>query len=89
MKIATRIVVFAVGAGLLFFGWHKAHSEMINLQNPGAANTASSAEMLVVIGAFIALLAFLPSAETLGRWMSLKRHKTAKPAHFRRRRQRT
>jgi hypothetical protein len=82
VKIAIRIAVFVVGAALLFFGWHKAHLETINAGGTGAV---SSAEILVVIGGFVLLLAFLPSSETLGRWMSLKRHRTATPAHFRRR----
>ena len=86
MKIAIRALVFVGGASLLFFGWHKSHSEMVNLQNPGNTNAISSSEVLVVIGAFVTLMAFLPSAHTLGRWMSLKRHKAAPPAHFRRRR---
>jgi hypothetical protein len=89
LKIAIRILVFASGAGLLFFGWHKAHNEILNLQNPASPNPTGSSEVLVVIGAFVALMAFLPSSETLGRWMSLKRHKAPAPAHFRRRRQKT
>ena len=86
MKIATRIAVFVLGAALLFFGWRKAHNEMIPTQNPGSTNAISSSEIVVVIGGFVMLMAFLPSSETLGRWMSLKRRKTAAPAHFRRRR---
>jgi hypothetical protein len=30
-------------------------------------------------------MAFLPSSQTLGRWMSLKRRKPALPKHYRRR----
>jgi len=86
LKIAMRAAVFVLGAALLFFGWHKAHTEAANLQNPGTANPGSPAEVLVVVGAFVALLAFVPSSETLGRWMSLKRRHHAPPAHFRRRR---
>ncbi len=81
-----RAAVFVLGAALLFFGWHKAHSEAINLQSPGTANLGSPAEVLVVIGAFVAVMAFVPSSETLGRWMSLKRKHHAPPARFRRRR---
>ncbi len=89
MKIAIRSLVFALGAGVLFFGWHKAHNEILNLQNPASPNPSGSSEVLVVIGAFIALMAFLPSSETLQRWTSLKRRKAPPPAHFRRRRQKT
>jgi hypothetical protein len=42
--------------------------------------------MLVMVGGFVMLLAFAPSQETLGRWMSLKKPKKAHPAQFRRRR---
>jgi len=86
--IALRTAVFVVGAALLFFGWHKAHSATVDLANP-RSNPGSPAEVLVVVGGFLALLAFMPSQETLGRWMSLKRHKRAQPAHFRRRRQKS
>ena len=86
MKLVTRILVFAAGGALLFFGWHKAHMEMINLQNPGSTNAISTSEVLVVVGGFVTLMAFLPSQKTLGRWMSLKRPRKAQPAHFRRRR---
>lgn len=85
MKIATRVLVFVLGAALLFFGWHKARNEPI-VQNPGNTSTISSSEVLVVIGGFILLMAFLPSSETLGRWMSLKRRKRPQAAHFKRRR---
>ena len=88
MKIALRVAVFVLGAALLFYGWHKAHSEVINLQNPGNTNAVNSSEMLVVLGGFVALMAFVPSSERLGRWMSLKRHKRPQAAHFKRRRQR-
>ena len=86
MKLATRVAVFIAGAAVLFLGWHKSHLQTVNLQNPGTTNNGNPAELLIVIGAFIALLAFLPSSETLGRWMSLKRHHKPPPAHFRRRR---
>jgi hypothetical protein len=85
VNIATRVAVFVAGTALVVFGWYKAHNELITVQNPGAANAINSSEVLVVIGAFMVLLAFFPSSETLGRWMSLKRHKTAPPAHYRRR----
>ena len=88
MKIATRVAVFVLGAALLFYGWHKAHNQVIDLQNSGNTNAINSSEMLVVIGAFVLLAAFLPSSETLGRWMSLKRHRRPQAAHFKRRRQR-
>lgn len=84
--IALRAVVFVLGAALLFFGWYKAHSVTVDLTNP-RATPGSPAEVLVVVGGFLALLAFMPSQETLGRWMSLKRRKRAPPTHFRRRRQ--
>lgn len=83
-NIALRAAVFALGIGLLFFGWHRAHSATVDLANP-TANPGSPSEVLVVIGGFMALLAFLPSSQTLGRWMSLKRQKRPQPAHFRRR----
>ena len=86
VKIATRIVVFMAGVALLFLSWHKTHVAALNPQNPGTAYTGNPAEILVVIGAFVALLAFVPSSDTLGRWMSLKRHHRPPPAHFRRRR---
>jgi hypothetical protein len=85
VKIAIRVAVLVLGAALLFFGWHKAHNEPIPGQNPGNTSAISSSEVLVVIGGFVALMAFLPSSQTLGRWMSLKRRKAPLPAHFRRR----
>lgn len=81
----VRIGVFVSGVALLFLAWHKSHVGAQNLQNPGTANTGNPAEILVVVGAFLTLLAFLPSSRTLGRWMSLKRHHQPPPAHFRRR----
>jgi len=86
VKIVTRVLIFVAGALVLFFGWHKAHTEMINLQNPGTTNSISSSEVLVVVGGFVLLMAFLPSQQTLGRWMSLKKPRKAQAAHFRRRR---
>jgi len=86
MKLAWRVAVFALGAALLFYGWHRSHRASSNIQNSGAATTGDPAEVLVVIGAFLGLLAFAPSPETLGRWMSLKRKHHAPPAQFRRRR---
>jgi TRAP-type C4-dicarboxylate transport system permease small subunit len=86
VKILGRIVVFVVGAALLFFGWHRAHTEMITLQNPTNATPGNAGAILVVIGGCLLLAAFVPSQQTLGRWMSLKRPKRAQPAHFRRRR---
>ncbi len=86
--MAIRVGVFVLGAALLFYGWHKAHNEMIAVQNPGAANAVGSSEIVVVIGGFVLLMAFLPSSETLGRWMSLKKHKRPQAARFKRRRQR-
>ncbi len=86
MKIAGRAAIFVVGVALLFFGWYKAHGAAINLQNPGTTNTIGGPEVLVVIGGFTALMAFLPSQEMLARWSSLKRRRRPQPAHFRRRR---
>lgn len=86
MKLWLRITIFLAGAGILFFAWHKAHNEMLNLQNPGNGNSAGSAEILVVVGSFVMLMAFAPSQEMLGRWMALKKPKKARPAQFRRRR---
>jgi len=86
VKIAMRVTAFVVGAALLFLGWHKAHVEALSLQSPGSSPAGSASEVLVVIGAFVALLAFVPSSETLGRWMSLKRRHHTPPAQFRRRR---
>jgi metal-dependent hydrolase (beta-lactamase superfamily II) len=88
MKLWLRIVLFLTGAAIFFFGWYKAHNQMVNLQNPASTNSVGSAEILVVIGGFVLLAAFAPSTETLGRWMALKKPKKAQPAHFRRRRQR-
>jgi hypothetical protein len=81
-------LVFLAGVGLLFYGWHKAHNAVVNVMNPASPNTANSSEMLVVIGGFVILMAFVPSSQTLGRWMSLKKQKRPQAAHFKRRRQR-
>jgi hypothetical protein len=88
MKLWLRITIFLTGAGLLFFAWRKAHNEMLNLQNPAIGNSAGSAEILLIVGSFVMLMAFAPSQEMLGRWMALKKPKKARPAQFRRRRQR-
>jgi len=87
VKLTLRVTVFVLGAALLFWGWRKAHNEAIPSQTPGAANAISSSEVVVVIGGFVLLAAFLPSSETLGRWMSLKRRRRPQVAHFKRRRQ--
>ncbi len=89
MRIALRVGVFVLGVALLFVGWRKSHPANVDLQNPGSASTGNPAEVLVVIGGFVMLLAFVPSQQTLGRWMSLKRHRKPQPAHFRRRRQKS
>jgi hypothetical protein len=86
VKILGRIALLVVGAALLFFGWHRSHTEMITLQNPHNATPGNAGAVLVVIGGFLLLAAFVPSQQTLGRWMSLTRPKRAQPAHFRRRR---
>ena len=87
VKLAIRIAVFAAGAFLVFFGLHKAHAEMMVFQNnPGTPSSTYSPEILAVAGVFIALAAFAPSPQRLGRWMSRKRRKPAPHAHFRRQR---
>ena len=86
MKLWMRVAVFLAGLSVGFFGWHKAHNEMVNLQSPANSNAVGSSEVLVVIGGFIMLMAFAPSQQALGRWMALKRPRKAQPAHFRRRR---
>jgi hypothetical protein len=85
VKIAVRCLVFVLGVSILFFAWHKAHNQVIDLQNSSNTSTVNSAEVLVVVGGLIALMAFLPSSETLGRWMSLKRRKRPLAKHYRRR----
>ena len=85
MKLAIRVAVCALGAALVFFGLHKAHSEMMLFQNnPGTTTSTYSPEIIAVAGAFIVLAAFAPSPATLGRWMSRKRRKTVPHARFRR-----
>lgn len=85
-KIAVRIGVFALGAWLIFFGWHKGHTEMMTFQNnPVTPASSYSPEILAVGGAFLVLAAFAPSPAALGRWMSRKRRKPVPHAHFRRR----
>ena len=86
MKIAVRMAVFVLGVALVFFAWRRGHPATLDLQSPGPASTGNPSEVLVVVGAFVALLAFAPSPETLGRWMSLKRKHHAPPAQFGRRR---
>ena len=86
MKIAVRIAVFALGAWLIFFGWHKAHGEMLTFQNNPAPTSSYSPEILAVGGAFLVLAAFAPSPAVLGRWMSRKRRKPLPHARFRRQR---
>jgi len=88
-KIAIRAAVFVLGAALVFYGWRKAHNEPVPTQTPGTTNAMNSSEVLVVVGGFVLLMAFLPSSETLGRWMSLKRRRRPQAAHFKRRRQRS
>jgi hypothetical protein len=85
MKLWVRIAIFAVGVAILFFAWHKTHNDMVNLQTPSSGGGIGSAEVLVVVGSFVALMAFAPSQETLGRWMALKKPRKAKAAHFKRR----
>lgn len=87
MKLWLRIVLFLGGAGLLAYGWHKAHAQLVNLQSPANASTGGASETLVVLGGFVMLMAFAPSQELLGRWMSLKKPKKAHAAQFKRRRQ--
>ncbi len=86
MKLGWRILIFLVGAGVLFFAWHKSHNELVSVQNSGNSAPVGSSEILIVIGAFVILMALAPSQETLGRWMSLKKPKKARQAQFRRRR---
>jgi hypothetical protein len=86
MKLGLRIAIFVVGAGLLFFGWRRAHNEAVTQQNPTGSTPVGSSEVLVMVGGFVMLMAFAPSQEMLGRWMSLKKPKKLKPAHFKRRR---
>jgi hypothetical protein len=86
MKLSWRILIFLTGAAVLFFAWHKSHNDVVALQNSGSATPPGSSEILIVIGGFVMLMAFAPSPETLGRWMSLKKPKKAHQAQFRRRR---
>jgi hypothetical protein len=86
VKIAIRVAVLILGAGLVIFGVHKAHTEMLNFQNnPATPSSSYSPEILAVGGAFLVLAAFAPSPATLGRWMSRKRRKPVPHVHFRRR----
>jgi len=86
VKLALRVAVFVLGVALVFFAWHRAHPATLDLHAPSPASSGNPSDVLVVVGAFMALLAFAPSPETLGRWMSLKRKHHAPPAQFRRRR---
>ncbi len=88
MKIAGRCVVFVLGVSLLVFGWRRSHNDVISSDNPRGNNAVRSSELMVVIGGLVALLAFLPSNEVLGRLASTspKRRKPTQPAQFRRRR---
>jgi hypothetical protein len=86
MKTPVRIGIFALGVGLIFFGWYKGHSVMVDLQNGSPApSNAYPFEILAVGGAFLVLVAFAPSPATLSRWMSRKRRKPVPHARFRRR----
>jgi hypothetical protein len=87
VKTTVRVAVFVLGAALLFFGWRKGRSESMNFQtNPATPGSSYAPELFAVGGAFLVLVAFAPSPETLGRWMSRKRQKPTPQAHFRRRR---
>ena len=88
MKLAVRATVFAAGVLLLFFSWRHAHTAAV-ANTQGTTSTGSPAEVLVVIGTFLALMAFAPTPDTLGRWMALKRRRRPQPAHFKRRRLRS
>ena len=86
VKIAIRLALLALGAGLVFFGLHRAHSEAMNLQNnPVVPGSTYSPEILAVAGAFLVLAAFAPSPATLGRWMLRKRRRPVPHTRFRRR----
>jgi hypothetical protein len=86
VKIWMRATIFVAGVALIVFGFHQAHTHPATTLNADPSTTGGAGEMLVVIGLFIGLLAFAPSAQTLGRWMSTKRKHRAPPAQFRRRR---
>lgn len=86
MKLWLRITIFLTGVAVLFFGWHKAHAPVVDLQAPARNNVGSSTEILVMIGGFVMLMAFAPSQQMLGRWMAVKKPKKAHAAQFRRRR---
>lgn len=84
MKTLARIAVFVAGVGVAILGWRMSHNEALTLQN-GSSAAISGAEVLIIAGGLIALMAFLPSSGTMARWMSLKRRKPAPHAQFRRR----
>jgi hypothetical protein len=88
VKTIARCLVFVLGLAMLIFGWYRVHDHMINPLNHAGNNVVRSSELMVVVGGLIALMAFLPSSETLSRLASTspKRRKPAQPAHFRRRR---
>jgi hypothetical protein len=83
-RIALRVAGLVLGAWLAYFGWHKAHGEVANLQTPTQTGAAYGPEFLVVGGVLVILMAFLPSPARLGRWMSRKRRKPVPHARFRR-----
>lgn len=85
MKKLGRVAVFLIGVAVAFLGWHKSRAEVLSLQNGSNPGNVSSAEVLIIAGGLIALMAFLPSSATLARWMSLKRRKPVPHAQFRRR----
>jgi hypothetical protein len=70
--------------GVAILGWRISHNEAVTLQN-GSTTAISGAEVLIIAGGLIALMAFLPSSGTVGRWMSLKRRKPGPHTQFRRR----
>ena len=87
MKVAVRVAVFALGTLLVFFGLHKARSQIMMFQNnPATPSSSYSPEIVAVAGGFLVLAAFAPSPATLGRWMSRKRRKPVPHARFRRQR---
>jgi hypothetical protein len=87
VKTVGRVVVFVLGLSLLLFAWRRSHKDLVAAsQGPANSSSANSSAVLVVIGGFLALMAFLPSSETLSRWSSRKRPKPALATRYRRRR---
>ena len=88
MKIAGRCLVFVLGMSLLIFGWRRSHNDVMSSDNPRGNNSVRSSELMVVVGGLIAMMAFLPTNQALGRLAatSPKRRKPTQSAHFRRRR---